>query len=176
MAEDKMVANFWLHGDASYTSNNIEAFLNDTFEKFQDKKVDLFRADSGFYDRIGLNYLEEKSINYLVAVRLYAPVQQQIASHKTWLQLSDGIEVAESIYQSPLWNTSKFDCEYALKTCFNSFVESGTHTPNPTPVEGFDLANTPYILRKGSTQTSRRKFSPDALETEFSKRTISSKL
>lgn len=26
---------------------------------------------------------------------------------KTWLRLSNGAEVAESVYQSPLWNTSK---------------------------------------------------------------------
>lgn len=51
-----------------------------------------------------MEYLEQRSINYIVAVRLYAPVQQVIASHKTWQKLSDGIEVAESTYQSPLWN------------------------------------------------------------------------
>ena len=107
VAECKMVANFWLRSGDSYTSNNIEAFLDDTFEKLQGKKVGLFRADSGFYDKKVLAYLENKSINYMVAVRLYAPVQQLIASHKTWLRLSDGVEVAESVYQSPLWNTSR---------------------------------------------------------------------
>jgi hypothetical protein len=104
VAETKMVANFWLRSGDSHTSNNIEAFLDDTFQKLQGKKVGLFRADSGFYDKKVLEYLEQRSINYIVAVRLYAPVQQLIASHKTWTRLSDGIEVAESAYQSPLWN------------------------------------------------------------------------
>lgn len=104
VAESKMVANFWLRSGDAYTSNNIEAFLDDTFEKLQGKKIGLFRADSGFYDKKVLNYLEDKRLNYIVAVRLYAPVQQLIASHKTWLRLGDGIEVAESIYQSPLWS------------------------------------------------------------------------
>ena len=104
VAETKMVANFWLRSGDAYTSNNIEAFLDDTFEKLQGKKIGLFRADSGFYDKKVLHYLEDKKLNYIVAVRLYAPVQQLIASHKTWLRLSSGIEVAESVYQSPLWD------------------------------------------------------------------------
>jgi hypothetical protein len=47
-------------GDA-YTSNNIEAFLDDTFEKLQGKRVGLFRVDSGFYDKKVFHYLENKS-------------------------------------------------------------------------------------------------------------------
>jgi hypothetical protein len=107
VSECKMVANFWLRSGDPYTSNNIEAFLDDTFEKLQGKKVGLFRADSGFYDKKVFDHLEKRSINYIVAVRLYAPVQQLIASHKTWFTLSDGIEIAESTYQSPLWKTPR---------------------------------------------------------------------
>jgi Transposase DDE domain group 1 len=103
VADCKMVANFWLRSGDAYSSNHIEAFLDDTLEKLQGKKVGLFRADSGFYDKKVFNYLERKSINYIIAVRLYAPVQQLIASNKTWMRLSDGIEIAESTYQSPLW-------------------------------------------------------------------------
>jgi hypothetical protein len=104
VSECKMVANFWLRSGDAYTSNNIEAFLDDTFEKLQGKKVGLFRADSGFYDKKVFHYLEQRKINYIVAVRLYAPVQQLIASHKNWWSLSKGVEIAESPYQSPLWD------------------------------------------------------------------------
>lgn len=107
VAECKMVANFWLRSGDAYTSNNIEAFLDDTFEKLQGKEIGLFRADSGFYDKKVFNYLESRQINYIVAVRLYKPVQILIAAHKTWTQLSNGIEIAESQYQSPLWNKSR---------------------------------------------------------------------
>lgn len=107
VAECKMVANFWLRSGDAYTSNNIEAFLDDTFEKLQGKEIGLFRADSGFYDKKVFNYLESRKINYIVAVRLYKPVQILIATHKTWTQLSNGIEIAESQYQSPLWNKTR---------------------------------------------------------------------
>lgn len=103
VSECKMVANFWLRSGDSYTSNNIEAFLDDTFDKLKGKKVGLFRADSGFYDKRVFDYLEQRAINYIVAVRLYAPIQQLIAGHKIWLKLTQGIELAESTYQSPLW-------------------------------------------------------------------------
>lgn len=107
VAECKMVANFWLRSGDAYTSNNIEAFLDDTFEKLQGKEIGLFRADSGFYDKKVFNYLESRQINYIVAVRLYKPVQILIAAHKTWTQMSNGIEIAESQYQSPLWNKTR---------------------------------------------------------------------
>lgn len=103
----KMVANFWLRSGDAYTSNNIEAFLDDTFEKLQGKKVGLFRADSGFYDKKVFHYLEGKQIPYIVAVRLYKPVQQLLASHKTWMKIGHGIEIAESHYQSPLWDKAR---------------------------------------------------------------------
>lgn len=104
ISDCKMVANFWLRSGDAYTSNNIEAFLDDTFEKLRGKRIGLFRADSGFYDKKVFNYLERKEIEYIVAVRLYAPVQQLIAGHPTWLQISEGVEIAESSYQSPFWD------------------------------------------------------------------------
>ncbi len=86
------------------TSNNIEDFLDDMFEKFQGKRIGLFRADSGFYDKKVFHYLEQNEIDYIVVVRLYDPVQKLVASHRVWMHLSDGIEIGEDIYQNPLWD------------------------------------------------------------------------
>jgi hypothetical protein len=97
VSECKMVANFWLRSGDTYTSNNIEAFLDDTFEKLSGKRIGLLRADSGFYDRKVFQYLESKNIPYIIAARLYAPVQQLIAHHTTGMRLSDGIEQALSL-------------------------------------------------------------------------------
>lgn len=107
IADCKMVANFWQRSGDAYTSNNIEAFLDDTFVKLGTKKIGLFRADSGFYDKKVFNYLESKEINYIVAVRLYAPIQHVIASQHRWMKLSDGLEISETDYQSPLWKESR---------------------------------------------------------------------
>jgi len=104
ISECKMVANFWLRSGDAYTSNNIEAFLDDTFEKLQGKRIGLFRADSGFYDKKVFHYLEQKGIDYIVAVKLYSPVQNLVASHRVWMRLSEGIEIGEDLYQSPFWD------------------------------------------------------------------------
>lgn len=106
VSECKMVANFWLRSGDAYTSNNVESFLEDTFEKLAGKRVGLFRADSGFYDKKVFKYLEKKNINYIIAVRLHRPLQQKIAAHTKWMRVENGIEIAESTYQSPAW-----DCE-----------------------------------------------------------------
>ncbi len=103
VAECRMVANFWLRSGDTHTANNIEAFLEDTFEKLSGKHIGLLRADSGFYDKKVFCYLENKNINYIIAARLYSPVQQAIYSQKTWMRITDGIEIAETMYQSPLW-------------------------------------------------------------------------
>lgn len=107
VAESKMVANFWLRSGNAYTANNIEAFLDDTFDKLQGKKIGLFRADSGFLHKNVLNYLEQRSVNYIIAVRLIKPLQRQLISHKGWMKLDTGIEIAESTYTSPSWDRER---------------------------------------------------------------------
>jgi len=107
--ETKMVANFWLRSGNSYTSNNLQGFLADTIEKLNGKKIGLFRADSGFYGKEVFDYLEQNGLvgNYIIAARQYKPIQQKLAGHTLWIKVSKGIEVAETSYQSPLWDNSR---------------------------------------------------------------------
>ncbi|UKJ08392.1 IS1380 family transposase [Solitalea lacus] len=104
--ETKMVANFWLRSGDSYTSNNFQGFLADTIEKLNGKKIGLFRADSGFYGKEVFEYLEQSPQvgNYIIAARQYKPIQQKLAAQQLWVKVTAGIEVAESTYQSPLWD------------------------------------------------------------------------
>jgi hypothetical protein len=101
IADCKMVANLRLRSGDAYTSNNFEAFLEDTFEKLKGKTIGLFRADSGFYDKKVFNFLEARNNNYIVAVHLNRPLQQKLDSHRTWMKVANGILIAESTYQSP---------------------------------------------------------------------------
>jgi hypothetical protein len=104
--ETKMVANFWLRAGNAYTSNNFQGFLSDTIAKLNGKKIGLLRADSGFYGKEVFDYLEENERvgNYIIAARQYKPIQQKIAGHSAWVKVDKGIEVAETAYQSPLWD------------------------------------------------------------------------
>lgn len=103
----RMIANCWLRAGNAHTSSNLFSFLLDTFEKLKGKTIGLLRADSGFYDKEVFNWLEEKAINYIIAARMYSPIQRLISSQKVWLKLDEGIEIAENMYKSPLWKKSR---------------------------------------------------------------------
>ena len=74
----KMVANFWLRSGDTSSANNFIGFLEDTIANFGNKKVGLVRLDSGFFQKDILDYLEQKVLNYIVAVRFTHPIQQLI--------------------------------------------------------------------------------------------------
>jgi hypothetical protein len=65
------------------------------------KKIRLLRGDNGFYGERIFQYLEEReggAIFYIIAARLYKPIQQAIYRQRVWLKLDDGIEIAETEY------------------------------------------------------------------------------
>lgn len=109
VAECRMVANFWLRPGNSYTTNNFRSFLEDTLTRLQGKTIGLLRADRGFYDQAIFGYLEQKErpIQYIVAARFYQPLQRLIASQRSWWKLDEGIEIAETQYQSIGWRQSR---------------------------------------------------------------------
>lgn len=109
VSDCRMVANMWLRSGNAHTASNLFSFLEDTMEKLRGKKIGLLRADSGFYGEDIFNYLErqEQTINYIIAARLYKPVQMTIAKNHLWLKIDDGIEIADTEYQSLNWNRSR---------------------------------------------------------------------
>ena len=104
VADCQMVANFWLFSGDAYAANNFVAFLEDTLNKLEGKKLSLVRLDSGFYDRKVFDYLEKGKLSYIFAARMYRPIQRAIAGQQTWLKLNEGVEVAETHYQSLFWD------------------------------------------------------------------------
>lgn len=99
----KLIANMWLRSGDTGASNNTLAFLEDTLDHLQGKKVSLIRLDSGFFVTEIMDYLEENSYSYIVAARFYQPIQRLIGSRQNWLPLDDGIEICEVHYQSQEW-------------------------------------------------------------------------
>lgn len=97
-----MIANLWLRSGDSYSSNNFISFLEDTIGKLGGKKHGLIRADNGFYSDEILSYLENyrTPIQYIVAAKLYAPIQNKLACQKTLLKLGGGLEIAETQYNT----------------------------------------------------------------------------
>lgn len=105
ISDIRMAVNFWLRSGDTYTTNNLFSFLENTLERLEGKTIGLLRADSGFYDKKIFEYLENrvKSINYIIAAKFYRPLKLSIARGKTYWRLDDGIEISDTMYQSPDW-------------------------------------------------------------------------
>jgi hypothetical protein len=100
VSQTRMVANAWLRPGNTAASSNCVAFMEETFDDvLKDKRIGLVRADSGFYTEEILNYLECKTINYVIATRLYPNVKNAIGGLDDWVTLSAGIELNEMVFK-----------------------------------------------------------------------------
>ena len=45
----------------------------------------------------------DKPISYIIGCPMYVTIQRTIERQKVWMRLDDGIEIAQTYYQSPLW-------------------------------------------------------------------------
>jgi len=104
IADVKLVANMWLRSGDTSSANNFLSFLEDTLSKLKNKTIGLIRLDSGFFHSDILDYLEEKVMNYIVAVKFTHPIQRVIQSSVNWVVLDTGIEICEQLYQSESWS------------------------------------------------------------------------
>jgi Transposase DDE domain group 1 len=107
IADVKLVANMWLRSGDTSSANNFLGFLEDTLSKLQNKTVSLIRLDSGFFQSDILDYLENKAMDYIVAVKFTHPIQRIIAADNSWVVLDTGIEVCEQMYQSASWQKAR---------------------------------------------------------------------
>ena len=98
-----MIANYWLRPGNTSASANYLAFLDNTLERLQGKKVGLVRMDSGFFSGDIFDRLEEKCLPYIVACRFNNNIKIQLASQAKWTEVDDGLHIAESTYQAQDW-------------------------------------------------------------------------
>jgi len=105
ISEGGLVVNSWLRQGATGAASRFDDFLEETLHILGDKKVGLFRADSGFHSNKIFNLLENKKINYIVSARMQKAIRLEIGASLRWIPVpvSKGIEVAEIQYQSLKW-------------------------------------------------------------------------
>jgi hypothetical protein len=107
IADVKLVANMWLRSGNASSANNFLSFLEDTLAKLKNKTIGLIRLDSGFFQSDILDCLEEKAMNYIVAVKFTHPIQRLVRSSTGWAVLDTGIEICEQMYQSESWQKTR---------------------------------------------------------------------
>ena len=100
ISQTRMVANAWLRPGNTADSSSCVGFMQETFGHIlKDKKVGLVRADSGFYTEKILGYLERRSLNYIIATRMYPNVKNAVWGLNDRIGLSKGIEPNEMIFE-----------------------------------------------------------------------------
>jgi len=107
IADVKLVANMWLRSGDTSSANNFLSFLDDTLSKLKNKTVSLIRLDSGFFQSNILDYLEEKTLEYIVAAKFTHPIQRIIDAQTNWILLDAGIEICEQMYKSNSWTKAR---------------------------------------------------------------------
>jgi hypothetical protein len=107
IADVKLVANMWLRSGDTSSANNFLSFLEDTLSKLKNKTISLIRLDSGFFQSDILDYLECKSMDYIIAAKFTHPIQRLIAGDNNWIVLDNGVEICEQMYQSDAWQKSR---------------------------------------------------------------------
>lgn len=103
----RMVVNCWNRSGNTASSSNAVHFLEETFSILSDKKVGLFRADSGFCNSKILDYIECKNIPYVMSCKLYANLQSEIYQIKKWNPLGLGIWISEIEYKQGGWKAAR---------------------------------------------------------------------
>lgn len=107
-SELKIVLNSWFRTGSAYTSNGICEFIKQT-EAFipENIKEVFFRADSGFFNGVLFDLLEELEWKYLIKVKLKN--LNDILIHQEWedIQGFGNVSVCEFEYQAKSWKKSR---------------------------------------------------------------------
>ena len=107
VSDIRMIADYWLRPGNTAASTNYLSFLEDTLENLAGKRVGLIRMDSGFFTKEILDYLEQKGLEYIVACRFTWPIKRELVGGKAWVEVADGIEMAETVYQAQSWTAPR---------------------------------------------------------------------
>jgi hypothetical protein len=87
---------------------NIEAFVSEALALLQPRhRIGLVRADCGFCTSGLLGQLEQHGLNYIVVARMLPTVRRLVSGVSNWLELGDGVAVAECQYQMSNWSHAR---------------------------------------------------------------------
>ena len=107
ISELKVVANGWLRSGNSASAQNMTVFLEKTFALMKKMTVGLIRADNGFFSEKCLNFLEEKSLEYIVAAKFTQRIKKFLVRELKWIPIKYGIEIAEFTYKAIGWKRER---------------------------------------------------------------------
>jgi hypothetical protein len=104
----KYVIHLWNRPGNVMSWNNIIGFFESTWQRINGY-IDIkgVIADSGFYLREFIELLEERRLVYIIAARLYHPLQRMIYAQQNWRNIEEGIWITEFFFQHADWITDR---------------------------------------------------------------------
>ena len=104
----RFIANFWNRCGSASSGNGIIGFANQTLERLTGLvKITKILADSGFYKEDFLEFLEGKTIEYIISAVLYGPIQRSIYAISEWKFVDEDIAVGEFYFKHEKWTKSR---------------------------------------------------------------------
>lgn len=110
LAGSKHIVHSWLRAGGASTMRGAKEFIHELIERLpKGFKITAVRADSGFHTEDFLRTLEDKNIQYIVAVRMHAPMRRLAAStaETAWSWLDDEHQIADITHRAPNWNVMR---------------------------------------------------------------------
>ena len=91
------VVNLWNRSGDTFSGHGVKEFFDQTFASLCkiNYKVRRVLCDSGFYLIEFIEHLENKGLTYIMAARIYRPLQNRIMKIENWERVADGIEVGD---------------------------------------------------------------------------------
>lgn len=106
--KSRYVVNVWNRPGNVATWNNILGFFESTLHRVKEViDVEGIIADSGFYLRRFIERLEQKGLIYIIAARLYKPLQRKVYAQQDWQEIADGVWITEFMFQHDDWREDR---------------------------------------------------------------------
>lgn len=106
--KSKYVVNLWNRPGNVASWNNILGFFESTWHRLNGLiKIIGIIADSGFYLLEFIQMLEAKGLKYIIAARLYRPLQMKIYSLTNWEEAAEGIWVSGFWFKHDEWDKER---------------------------------------------------------------------
>lgn len=106
-AKAKYIAHTWLRAGGASTMRGAVEFIDELVARLPSGfKITAIRADSGFYTEPYLRAFEERKLDYIVAVRMHAPMKRLAARTEAgkWMPLNGDHEIADVTHQELNWS------------------------------------------------------------------------
>jgi hypothetical protein len=102
MAKTKVIAHAWLREGSASPHRGCVEFMTELLSRLPEGfRIEAVRADSGFYSRKFMSFLEEHALPYAIAAKMVKPFQRWAASLSGWVRVGPDLEITEAEYKAP---------------------------------------------------------------------------